>query len=158
MISGLRLLAAITTFALMTYPSSGASTITVSEVWSRPATATGVVYATIHNSAGKADALLSASSPVAKAVELHETLPASSGTMSSGSMNGAGSMPAMMMRPIPQVLIPAVGSTALKPGGYHIMLIGLHHDLRAGDSFPVMLHFRNAGVVQVTSHVRSMTS
>ena len=61
-------------------PAWAASTVTVAGVWSRPADQTGVVYATIENASGTADSLLfSATSPVAKTVQIHESMPASPG-------------------------------------------------------------------------------
>lgn len=159
MITRFLALTTIAAFVLLSAPADAASTITVSNVWSRPATGTGVVYATIHNSGGSADALVSASSPLAKAVELHQSAPVSSGMMkSSGSMSGMGNMPAVMMRPVRRIVIPAGGSATLKPGGYHIMLIGLHNDLKPGQTIPITLRFRNAGVVRVLSRVRPIAS
>ena len=68
-------------------PAWAASTVTVAGVWSRPADQTGVVYATIENASGTADSLLSASSPVAKTVQIHESMPASPGPAASGSIS-----------------------------------------------------------------------
>ncbi len=144
-------------------PAWAASTVTVTGVWSRPADQTGVVYATIENASGTADSLLSASSPVAKTVQIHESMPASPGPAASGSMagmsgmSGMSGMAAMVMKPVSAVAVPAGGTVQLKPGSYHIMLIGLAHPLKAGETFPVTLKFRNAGTVQVQSTVRSMS-
>lgn len=138
-------------------PSSAVSTVTVTNVWSRPATGTGAVYATIRNSAATSDALVSASSSVAKTVELHESTPVSSGSMSKSMNGGMQGMPAMAMHPVKSIAVAAGASTMLKPGGYHIMLIGLRHDLKAGESFPLTLHFRTAGDIHTVVHVRSMT-
>lgn len=140
--------------ALCAAASTAASTVTVSNVWSRPATGTGAAYATIQNAGDAADALISATSPAAKTVELHETVPVSSSSMGGMKMEGMkSSMPGMMMRPVKSIPIPAHGSTQLKPGGYHLMLLGLRHDLKEGETVPLTLRFRNAGVVHVTSHV-----
>ena len=35
----------------------------------------------------------------------------------------------MKMEPVPVIEVPARGSVALEPGGYHIMLMGLQTDL-----------------------------
>jgi len=144
----------------MAAPAWAASTVTVTGVWSRPADQTGVVYATIQNASGTADSLVSASSPVAKSVQIHESMAASPGPTASGSMAGMAGMPgmgAMVMKPVAALAVPAGGTVQLKPGSYHIMLIGLAHPLKAGETFPVTLKFRNAGPVHVTSTVRSMT-
>jgi hypothetical protein len=79
----------------------------------------------------KADAsarFVSASSPAAKTVEIHEM------TMDNGLMK---------MRAIPGVEIPAGQSLALKPGGYHIMLIDLKQPIKAGDVVPVTVVFES---------------
>jgi copper(I)-binding protein len=41
-----------------------------------------------------------------------------------------------------------------EPGGLHVMLIGLKHPLKEGESFPLTLRFQKAGVEQVTVAVQ----
>jgi copper(I)-binding protein len=136
--------------------NSAAAPIRVSDVWSRPATGTAVVYATIHNDSGEPDRLIGATSPVATHADLHESsetkMPAMS--MSSGSMGNMpmnGSM--MSMKTLTAIPVPAGGTTSLKPGGYHVML-DLRHDLKAGETVPLRLHFAHAGWIAVTATVR----
>jgi periplasmic copper chaperone A len=108
----------------------------VSNAWARatPGRAeTGAAYVTIQSPT--ADRLLSAGSPVAKKVELH-------------TMEMAGMV--MKMRPIAALDIPAGQPVTLKPGGEHIMLMGLEHPLREGQSFPLTLNFEKAGARTVT--------
>jgi periplasmic copper chaperone A len=93
----------------------------------------GAAYVTI--TSPTADRLLSASTPVAKKAELH--------TMSMQGM-------VMKMRPISGVDIPAGQPVSLKPGGEHIMLLGLNQPLREGQSFPLTLDFEKAGPRMVT--------
>jgi len=137
--------------------ASGAPTpIRVSDLWSRPATGTAVIYATIHNTSAEPDRLIGATSPVASHIGLHESaetrMPAMS--MPSGSMSGmpmSGSM--MSMKTLSAITIPAGGTTTLKPGGYHLML-DLRHDLKPGETIPLRLHFARAGWVAATVVVR----
>jgi copper(I)-binding protein len=68
--------------------------------------------------------LVSASSPVAGVVEIHEM-----------SMDGD----VMRMRAVPGVDLPAGKAVELKPGGYHVMLMELKQQLKPGDSVPVTL-------------------
>ena len=42
----------------------------------------------------------------------------------------------------------------LKPGSYHIMLIGLTRELVAGEKIDITLKFEKAGDVKVTAEVR----
>ena len=41
----------------------------------------------------------------------------------------------------------------LKPGGYHVMFVGLKAPLKAGDKFPLKLKFEKAGDVTVEVNV-----
>jgi copper(I)-binding protein len=129
------------------------STIVVSAPWSRPATGTGVVYLTIANLAATPDRLIAGTSPVAGALELHQTSE-SKGSM--GSMSGMSMGGVVSMHPVAFVAVGAHSTVKLAPGGYHIMLVGLHHDLLAGQTFPVRLHFAHAGWVTVSVQVRSI--
>ena len=108
----------------------------VSNAWARatPGKAeNGAAYLTIQSPT--ADRLLSLSSPVAKKAELH--------TMSMEGM-------VMKMRPLADLDIPAGQPVTLKPGGQHVMLLGLDAPLREGQSFPLTLTFEKAGTRTVT--------
>jgi copper(I)-binding protein len=103
----------------------------VKDAWARatPGKAdNGAAYLTIESPT--ADRLVSASSPVAKKTELH--------TMSMQGM-------VMKMRPLAGLDIPAGQAVTLKPGGEHIMLLGLNRPLQEGQSFPLTLNFAKAG-------------
>jgi copper(I)-binding protein len=103
----------------------------VSNAWARatPSKAeNGAAYLTIQSPT--ADRLVSVSSPVAKKAELH--------TMSMEGM-------VMKMRPLANLDIPAGQPVTLKPGGEHVMLLGLDAPLREGQSFPLTLTFEKAG-------------
>ena len=145
------LLAVISTVAVR----ASTAPIVVSNVWSRPATGTAVVYATIHNNGSLADQLIGATSPVATRVELHKSsqskMPGMQ--MSMGNMPMSGSM--MSMEPVASIPVPAGGTATLAPGGYHLML-DLRHDIHAGETIPLRLHFAKAGWIDTSSYVRSM--
>lgn len=102
--------------------------------------AVGGGFLTIANSGSREDRLLSATTPVATEVQLH--------TM---AMDGG----VMRMRQVTDgIVVPAKGSVELKPGGYHIMFMGLKRQLRKGGRVPVTLHFQRAGNVTVQFAVR----
>ena len=108
----------------------------VSNAWARATAGSapnGAAYVTIQSPS--ADRLVSASTPVAKKAELH--------TMSMQGM-------VMKMRPLSGLDVPAAKPVTLKPGGDHIMLLGLEHPLRDGQSFPLTLDFEKAGSQTVT--------
>lgn len=123
--------------------------IVVSGAWSRPAVDTGVVYATIRNNGARPEVLVGASSPLARAVELHESMAM---PMPAGTMQGMPS-DAMGMKPVGRVVIPPHGALTLKPGGYHLMLLGLRRPLRSGEHVPVVLHFADGSTAKLSASV-----
>lgn len=118
--------------------SEAAGTLSIVQPWTRetaPGQAVGGGFMTIANRGSQADRLLSASSPAARQVQIHTV-----------AMDGG----IMRMRPLVQgVAIPAGQAVALKPGGYHLMLIGLKQPLRHGTTVPVTLQFQRAGALRV---------
>jgi copper(I)-binding protein len=118
-----------------------AGDIAVVNAWSRatPAKAGGV-FVTLRNDGADADKLIGASSTVAKMVSIHESI----------KKGGV-----MQMRSVDGIDLPPHGTVALKPGGYHIMLMGLAQPLKAGESFPITLTFAHAGKVTVTVAVKA---
>jgi periplasmic copper chaperone A len=119
--------------------TGGTSKITVEQPWARatPVGAmTGAVYMTLINKTETAVRLFAASSDVASKVQIHEM----------AVVNGI-----MQMRKLVDGLaIPASGSVMLKPGGYHVMLIGLKKRLIAGQTLPLTLTFAKTGTISIT--------
>jgi copper(I)-binding protein len=95
----------------------------------------------IDNKGNTADQLLSASSPAAGEVQLHEM-----------AMDGN----VMKMRQVKDIAVPAGGSVELKPGGYHLMFLNLKGPFTAGQTVPVKLKFAKAGDVEVKMPVNAM--
>ncbi len=132
------LLGLAVTLALMavTAPVLAQNTVKVEGAWARPTVqgqgAGGGFLKITGGAAG--DRLVSGSTTISKAVELH--------TM---SMDGD----VMRMRQVPAIEVPAGGMVELKPGGLHVMFMGLKQPLKAGDSFPLTLRFEKAGEVKV---------
>ena len=88
----------------------------------------------IENKGNTPDQLVSASSPVAGEVQLHEM-----------AMEGN----VMKMRQVKDIAVPANGAVELKPGGYHLMFLNLKGPFVAGETVPVKLKFAKAGDVEV---------
>jgi copper(I)-binding protein len=101
--------------------------------------ANGAAYMTIRNTGATPDRLIKAESDVAKTVELHTVI----------QDNGV-----MQMRPVEAIDVPANGEATLKPGGFHVMLIGLTRDLKPGDTVNLKLQFAQAGTLDVRAEVR----
>ena len=124
---------------------TGNTSITVEQPWAR-ATPTGAksgaIYMTVDNKSGTADRLTGASSDAADKLQIHEMK----------VENGV-----MQMREVPGGLpIPPGGSVVLKPGSYHVMLIGLKKPLTAGEKIPLTLTFEKAGNISVAVPVQAM--
>ena len=162
-LGGLFAALAVTAALLVGCGAGSGSSIKVSEPWARASSAmaaAGAAYMVIENTGSEADALTGAASPAAKTVEVHETVAMESAApsdamgspMPSASGETGGGM--MGMQPIASLKIPAGGSVELKPGSYHIMLIGLNQELKVGDTIEITLTFEKAGDVKVTAEVR----
>ncbi len=93
-------------------------------------------FITLSNEGKEDDRLVSASSPTADRVEIHEM------TMENDVMK---------MRQLKDGLPIKAGETVeLMPGGLHMMFFGVKNPYRAGDTVPVTLTFEKAGKVDVT--------
>ncbi len=92
-----------------------------SDPWARPAPAGGnsAIYLTLHNPTERTVRLVAASTQVAQATELHETVKDANGVM--------------RMEPRTEGFAVAPGETLeLAPGGKHIMLLNLQQPLEVG--------------------------
>jgi copper(I)-binding protein len=117
------------------------SAIEIAEPWARAsAGTTGAAYMTLRNTGDAADRLIAASSPAAGKTELH-------------TMTMEGDV--MRMRPVAGIEVKPHGSTELKPGGLHVMLMGLKGPLKPGDRLALTLKFEKAGEVSVEVPVRA---
>ena len=85
-------------------------------------------YFTINNNGTSTDRLLSASSPGFNKIEMHET------RMADGMMS---------MNQLREVPVDAGATVEFKPGGLHLMLMGIKQPLDVGDKVPVKLTFES---------------
>ncbi|MCK7610878.1 copper chaperone PCu(A)C [Roseibium sediminicola] len=122
-----------------------AGDLTISQAWTRatpPKAKAGGGFVAIRNSGTEDDRLVAASSDVAAKVELHEM------TVTDGVMK---------MRHLEDgISVPAGETVALKPGGLHIMFMGLNQSFEEGNTVPVVLTFEKAGDVAVELPVAKM--
>ena len=118
----------------------GTANIEVSDAWARPTRGDtpGAVYVTIENKGGKDDRLVSVMTDHAAMAMVHQT------EMSNGVAR---------MRMAGEINVPAESSIKMVPGGTHIMLEGLRTPLHKGDSFPLVLKFRESGEEKVSVRV-----
>jgi copper(I)-binding protein len=134
----------VTLVAALATGCGGRDKIVVQDAWARPspmAAGNGAVYMVIKNRSGEDDALIGVSSDIAEAAELHRTIQLAE------DMVGA--------QPVPSIEVAARRKAVLKPGDYHILLIGLQEDLEPGQIVTLTLTFEKAGEMQVEAEVRA---
>ena len=92
------------------------------------------------NMGGESDRLIGGRTDVAHAVEIHETVVENE---------------VMKMQMLADgLVVPARDEVLLKPGSYHVMLIGIQRDLNVGDAFKLELQFEKSGFITVNPQVR----
>ncbi len=121
--------------------------IQISGVWARqsPMAATnGAAYMIIENKGNEDDALIGADADVSDVVEIHEMVIDENNVMHMKPVEGQ------------RLVIPAKSKVELKPGGYHIMFIGLRKQLNEGDVIDITLRFEKSGERKVQAPVKKM--
>ncbi len=137
------------TFAQDTKPKAAppqAAGVVVTAPWARatPGGAkVGAAFLELSATAGVADKLITAKSPVAGTVELHTHI-------------HAGGV--MQMRRIDDLPIAPGGKVVMKPGGHHIMLMDLKEPLIEGQAIELTLVFEKSGEVKVSVPVLKVGS
>ncbi|MGI9274912.1 MAG: copper chaperone PCu(A)C [Endozoicomonas sp.] len=99
-----------------------------------PGMSTSAAYMIIRNTGREVLQLEALESPVANRTELHTTV------MQDG---------AMKMQQVEDFQVKPGEEAVLKPGGYHVMLMGLKKAIAAGDKVPVTLTFTNGNNITV---------
>ncbi|MCX2706864.1 MULTISPECIES: copper chaperone PCu(A)C [Pseudomonas] len=114
---------------------------TVSDAWVRASVphqqSTGAFMVLTASSDSK---LVGVASPVAKTLQVHEM-----------TMNGD----VMGMREVKAVELPAGKAVTLDPNGLHVMLMGLHNQVKEGDKVPLTLTIEDAKGAKETLEVQA---
>ena len=123
-----------------------ADTVKISDPWARataPGAPAGGAFMSLTADADMT--LIAAESRASKVVELH-TMKMENGVM--------------IMRAVPQIDLPKGQTVSLKPGGLHVMLIGLHAPLKAGEKVDMTLRVKDSQGkeqrIPVTAEIRTM--
>jgi copper(I)-binding protein len=123
-----------------------ADKLTVKNAWIQegpPSQKITAGFMVIENHSSADLSLISASTDAARVVELHKM------ELEDGMMR---------MQKVDSIKVPAGGSVELKPGGYHLMVIGLTRQLKEGDEVKVKLTFSGSIEKIVTVPVKSRSS
>lgn len=120
--------------------TSTAPTVSASGAWIRllPAGLPAAGYATLHNDSDLKQRLVGADSDDFGSVMLHESLRGGSARM----------------RMVDGMDIPAHGSAALEPGGFHFMLTAPTRTLKTGEQVILTLRFDDGSELPVAFEVR----
>jgi copper(I)-binding protein len=119
--------------------------LTIGHPWSRatpPAAPVGAGYLTVVNAGKTADRLISGASDISAKVEIHE-MSVTDGIMRMRALDDG-------------IAVPAGGKIEFKPGGYHIMFIGLKKPIAKDSRFKGTLTFEKAGTIEVEFLVEGM--
>jgi copper(I)-binding protein len=113
----------------------------VEQAWVRLAAAPGrpaAAYFTIHGGPA-ANRLIAVDSPAAGSSELHESMKSGQDMASMQRLDG--------------VDVPAGGTVAFAPGGYHVMLFGVGARPKPGDTMPLKASFAKGDPIAVEAKV-----
>ncbi len=130
-------------FSPLANANSADGAIEIKDAWVRsmpegiPNTA---AFFEINNTLPKTVTLVGVSTPIAKQSEIHETI-----------QQG----PFTTMNEVKKVTIPAKESVGLKPGGLHVMLVGLEKPLEEGQTIPLTLTFQDGTKVKVDAKIKN---
>ncbi len=127
--------------------SAHAQSVEVKDAWVRGTVPSQKVTGAFMEITGKTAArLISAESPAAATVEIHNM------TMQNGVMK---------MFPVEGIDIPAGKTVKLASGGYHVMMMGLKQQMKAGERVPLKLTFelvdKKRESVELSVEVRDIT-
>ena len=135
-------LISIFTLSLIFITSYAAGSVSVIDPYVRAVAAghpNSAAFMVLNNTSGEDRALVKARSNISNVVELH-------------THKKEGGM--MRMRQVEKIVIKAGSETVLKPGGLHVMFIGLKQQLIAGNKVDLELEFDNGEVMKLTAPVK----
>jgi copper(I)-binding protein len=134
------------TTALLFTNLINAAIVSVTDAYVRatpPHTQNSVAFMHINNSSDEVIKLLTVSSDIAARVEIHHH------EISDGMMK---------MRQVDDLDIKANDSIKLRPGGLHVMLLGLKSPLTEGENIKLKLYFNNGDEIVVETPVIKITT
>ena len=130
--------------ALLSASTLLASSIEIEDAYVRatpPGLPNSAAFMKVKNNSSSDIAIKSATSSIAKSVELH-----------THSMKGG----VMSMYQVPKIDVPKNGEVILKPSGFHVMFIGLNKPLKEGDSVTFTLTLSNGETKTITAPIKTV--
>lgn len=115
--------------------------IKVEGAWSwAAATGSSAAYMVISNCGSEPDQLIKVSSSISGTTSMHQ----------SEMVNGV-----IVMNEVSEIAIPAGKKVELTTGGYHIMMMDIQKEIKAGDPVDLTLQFAKNGEVKVSTIARN---
>lgn len=140
---------AVISVSIATAHEEKVGSITVHHPWARASATsqakTGAIYLKLENHTNSEITLTDASTNAAKRAELHTHIMTDDGVMKMRPVEGG-------------ISVPASGTEELKPGGLHIMLMGLTSPLGEGEVFDVTLTFSDGSTGTLPVEVKSVAA
>ena len=124
------------------YAQATQPAVVIDQAWARatpPGAKAGAIYLTLRNTGTESDRLVGVDGDIGDHLAVHSHI------MADGMAQ---------MRPVDGVDVPAHGQVEFKPGGYHIMVMGLHNPLVAGQHAKVTLILQKAGRLPLDAIIR----
>ncbi len=138
----------VLTLSLLSAPlmaaADAATSVTASDPYVRamaPGQSSSAAFMRLRNDSDANHAVVSAETSAARIVELHTH------AMKDGMMQ---------MRQVERIDVPARGETVLRPGGLHVMLMGVTETLKAGDEITVKMVFEDGSSMEIQAPVRKI--
>jgi len=124
--------------------AASASGFSVEDAYIRampPGRTATAAYLSLSNNSDRDCSIIGGSTDIAAKLEIHQQL------------NSDGMM---KMRPVAAVTVAAGETLLFRPGGFHLMLLGVEAELVPGESHPLSLLTEDCGTVEMTAVVRSL--
>ncbi len=129
--------------ALALFTGAACAQVSVQDAWVRATIAQQkTTGAFMKLSSAQGARIVSASSPAASMVEIHEMKMAEGGVM--------------QMRAVETLELPAGQTVALAPGGFHVMLMGLKAPIKLGDTVSLSLVVEGADKKRQTVEIKAV--
>lgn len=145
-------------FLILTSAVAQAPVLQVQNPWVRLVpNKTTAAYMVITNPSAKAVKILGFSTPAASKAELHQTQfvdPNDHMGMDHSNMQGMEGAEVTGMREVKELVVPPKGKLELKPGGMHLMLVGLKQTLQVNQKVRIVLRLEGGRTQNVDAVVR----
>jgi periplasmic copper chaperone A len=145
-------------FFVLTFAVAQSPALQIQNPWVRLVpNKTTAAYMVITNPSARPIRIMGFSAAIATRAELHQTQsvdPNDHMGMDHSNMPGIEGAEVTGMREVKEIVVPARGKLELKPGGTHLMLVGLKQTLSAGQKVRIVLRLEGGRIQNVDAVVK----